>query len=153
MEPQETVVKEIKVGDKEKKEDTTYIINKVSYEEVCDMVNLKAGLKNLKNKSPGIDNIIKKNIDQKRLEKLQKDLKKQKYKPKPTRRIPISKSGGGVRYLSIASAIDKVVQSVLVRLLTPSLENIFYKNSYGYRPKKGCHDALKEIKFRWQNVT
>ena len=77
----------------------------------------------------------------------------QKYRPKPSKRIAIPKPGGGVRYLGVSSQIDKVVQGALLNKLEPVFEPIFYEKSYGFRPGKGCHDALKEIKYGWKAVT
>jgi retron-type reverse transcriptase len=118
------------------------------------MKALNAGLARVKSgKSPGLDGEVKADITQERLIKLQKDLKRQKYVPKPSKKIAIPKSGGGTRYLGIASAIDKVVQGTLLELLTVIVEPIFYQHSYGFRPRLGCHDALHQIRYAWQNVT
>jgi retron-type reverse transcriptase len=95
-----------------------------------------------KKSSPGIDGEVKADISDKVLLTLRKDLKAQKYKPKPNRRIPIPKLGGGIRYLGIATARDKVVQAAVKILLEKILERQFSQYSFGFRPKKGCHDAL-----------
>lgn len=154
-EPQVTEVKNI-IGEikKSNNSSTRIPVNKISYSEICDIEMLKKGLSRLKsNKSPGVDGLTKADITVERLKKLQKDLKMQKYKPKPSKRAPIPKPNGGTRYLGIASSIDKVVQATILELLTPIVEPIFYKNSFGFRPNRGCHDALKHIKYNWQNVT
>jgi len=49
-----------------------------------------------------------------------------------------------MRYLGIASQIDKVVQAAILYKLEPLFENIFLDESYGFIPKRGCHDALKQ---------
>lgn len=156
-EPQVTEVKKKKndIGETENNKSSTHIpVNKISYSEICDIEMLKKGLSRLKgNKSPGVDGLTKADITAERLKKLQKDLKMQKYQPKPSRRAPIPKPNGGKRYLGIASSIDKVVQATILELLTPIVDPIFYQNSFGFRPNKGCHDALKYIKYYWQNVT
>lgn len=153
-EPQVTEVKN-KVGETKSNNSSTHItVNKISYSEICDIEMLKKGLSRIKgNKSPGVDGLTKADITIERLKKLQKDLKMQKYQPKPNKRAPIPKSDGGTRYLGIASSIDKVVQATILELLTPIVEPIFYDNSFGFRPNRGCHDALKHIKYHWQNVT
>lgn len=126
----------------------TVLPKKVLYSDVCDMEALKLGLVRVKNKSPGVDGEVKADITTERLKKLLKDLKVQKYQPKSNKRVPISKPGGGVRYLGIASAIDKVVQATLVNLLTPVVEQTFSSYSFGFRPGLGCHDALYNIRHR-----
>lgn len=143
------------VGESKKKEIYTHMtVKRISYSEICYIESLKEGLKRLKgNKSLGVDGLTKADISLERLKKLRKDLITQKYKPKPSKKVPIPKPGGGTRYLGIASAIDKVVQATILNLLTPVVEPLFYENSFGYRPNKVCHDGLKEIKLRWQNVT
>jgi group II intron reverse transcriptase/maturase len=132
-----------------------YIIGtKIFYSEICDIDTLKKGLSRIKgNRSLAIDGLIIADISDKRLKKLIKDLKTQKYRPKPSKRVLISTSNKDTRYLGIASAIDKVVQAALLELLTPVVESKFYDNSYGFRPNRGCHDALRNIKYKWQNVT
>lgn len=92
--------------------------------------------------SPGIDGEVKADISDKVLLSIQKDLKAQKYKPKPNKRIPIPKLNGGVRYLGVATARDKVVQAAVKVLLERILEPEFSQYSFGFRPKRGCHDAL-----------
>lgn len=122
-------------------------ITKINYAEIYNLDNLKEGLKLVKNKkSVGVDGVTKAEISEEKLIKLQKDLKKQKYKPKPSRRVCIPKPDGTQRYLGIASSIDKVVQAVLVNKLTPLVEPLFSDSSYGYRPKRGCHDALHKVR-------
>jgi group II intron reverse transcriptase/maturase len=129
-------------------------ITKINYAEIYDLDNLKEGLKLVKNKkSAGVDGVMKSDISEEKLIKLQKDLKTQKYKPKPSRRVGIPKPDGTLRYLGIASSIDKVVQAVLVNKLTSLVEPLFSDNSYGFRPKRGCHDALYKVRHGWQNVT
>lgn len=127
---------------------------KITYAEVFTLDNILAGFELVKNKkSAGIDKVLKSDITLEKLKKLQKDLKTQKYKPKPSRRVAIPKPGGGERFLGIASTIDKVVQMVLVQQLQPIYESKFSEHSYGFRPKLGCHDALSKIRNGWQNVT
>lgn len=127
---------------------------KISYAEVFCWDNILAGFELVKNKkSVGIDKELKSDITIEKLKKLQKDLKTQKYKPKPLRRVAIPKPGGGERFLGIASTIDKVVQMILVQQLQPIFEPKFSEYSFGFRPKLGCHDALSKIRNGWQNVT
>lgn len=122
---------------------------KISYKDIYQLENLKLGLKRIKNSViPGVDNILKKDITEKQLKELQKSLIKQSYQAKPSRRVTIKKPNGGNRQLGIASTNDKIIQSTLRILLEPILEKLFLDNSHGFRPKRGCHTALKDIKFK-----
>ncbi len=85
-----------------------------------------------------------------RLRKLYNDLATQKYKPKPSKRIAIPKPKGGIRYLGVASIIDKIVQGAILNFLEPLVDGTFSPSSFGFRPGKGCHDALHAIKYKWQ---
>lgn len=111
------------------------------------METLRAGLKLVKaNVSPGVDGLVKADISNEKLKMLSKSLKAQKYSPKPNKRIPIPKPGGGVRYLGVATATDKIVQAALKILLEPIVEPIFSEYSFGFRPNRGCHDALWHVR-------
>lgn len=128
---------------------STQTIKKILYSEVCDMNNLLKGLDLCKpNKSPGLDGISTKDLSEGRIKKLQNDLICQRYQPKPNKKVAIPKPGGGVRYLGIASAVDKVVQGTLLNLLSPIVEPLFSYHSYGFRPGMGCHNALKTIRHK-----
>jgi retron-type reverse transcriptase len=111
------------------------------------MENLVSGYEKLKNSvSTGVDGIQKFNFKQSDFDKLYRDLKLQKYKPKANKRVGIPKADGGTRYLGIASTRDKIVQATVKNLLGPILEPKFSKFSYGFRPKIGCHHALFQIR-------
>jgi len=129
-------------------------MEKITYKNIIDFENLKKGLnKTKKNVAPGIDGVIKINFTEKKLEILYKSLKSQKFKPTPVKRVNIPKLDGGMRPLGIASQRDKVIQAAILIQLEPVLESIFLDCSYGGRPNKNCHHALKSIKTKWQNVT
>jgi retron-type reverse transcriptase len=116
---------------------------KIIYANIFAMDNILAAFDLVKNKKfTGVDNQIKSEITIERLKKLQKDLKTQKYSPKPSRKVAIPKPNGGQRFLGVASTIDKVVQMILVQQLQPIFEPKFSEYSYGFRPKRGCHDVL-----------
>ena len=127
---------------------------KVSYQDVISFDNLKKGLARTKpNVSPGVDGEVKANFTEKKLESLFKNLKSQRFKPSPVKRVNIPKPNGGTRPLGVASQKDKVVQAAILNLLEPILEDVFLEYSYGGRPNKNCHHVLKHIKTKWQNVT
>lgn len=80
-----------------------------------------------------------------RLETLQKQVQEGSYEPLPVRRAYIPKLGGGRRPLGIPAVKDRVVQAALRNVIEPIFENQFDENSYGFRPERGCKDALREV--------
>lgn len=129
-------------------------VEQIRYSDLISLTSLQVGLGRTKsNVSPGIDGEVKSDITVGRLQKLHLELAAHTYSPTPSKRVAIPKPDGGVRYLGIASQIDKVVQGAILAKLEPILENIFSARSFGSRPGKSCHSALKEIKYGWKGVT
>jgi RNA-directed DNA polymerase len=78
-------------------------------------------------------------------ESLIKSLESGKYKPQAVRRVEIPKEGGRTRSLGIPTVVDRLVQQSIAQILTPIYEQEFHSSSHGFRPKRGCHTALKEV--------
>ena len=78
-------------------------------------------------------------------EQLIQQLKDGKYKPNPVRRVEIPKeTKGEIRKLGVPTVVDRVFQQAITQVLSPIYEKQFSDNSYGFRPKRGAHDALKQ---------
>ena len=76
---------------------------------------------------------------------LKQQLMDGKYKPNPVRRVEIPKeTKGEFRKLGVPTVVDRVFQQAITQVLTPIYEEQFSENSYGFRPCRGAHDALKQ---------
>jgi RNA-directed DNA polymerase len=69
----------------------------------------------------------------------------QPWKAKPVRRVYIPKVNGKLRLLGIPAIIDRCLQAKVKNALEPSWEARFEGSSYGFRPGRGCHDAIGKI--------
>ena len=119
-------------------------------ERVCQPANLNRAYKRVKaNKgSAGIDGMT---VDAlfgwiaKHKESLIESLLTGDYQPQPVRGIEIPKPGNkGVRLLGVPSVVDRLVQQSILQVLEPILDPTFSESSYGFRPGRSAHQALKK---------
>jgi retron-type reverse transcriptase len=99
-------------------------------------------------KAAGVDGINVEEYEQgleARLTSLLDRLHRETYRPQPSRRRWIPKGDGRERPLGIPATEDKIVQRALASVLTEVYEEEFHKFSYGFRPGRGCHDALRGL--------
>lgn len=101
------------------------------------------------NGAPGVDGVTFQAIEaeglEKFLERLREELVQRRYRPRRLRKVRIPKEGGKTRQLSIPCIRDRVVQGALKLILEPIFEADFQPGSYGYRPKKTAHAALRRV--------
>lgn len=129
-------------------------------ERILSRENLLEALKRVeKNKgSHGIDGMSVKDLRRHLYENwnsLCTSLREGTYQPSPVRRVEIPKPNGGVRLLGIPTVTDRFIQQAIAQVLTPIFDPIFSDNSYGFRPKRRGHDAVRKARgfikdgYRW----
>jgi group II intron reverse transcriptase/maturase len=98
----------------------------------------------------GIDKVsiqmFEKHLDQ-NLDRLMRELKERTFQPLPARRVYIPKDAKRTKFrpLGIPAVRDRIAQEVLRRLLGPIFEARFHDDSYGFRPKRSCHQAVERV--------
>jgi len=96
--------------------------------------------------TPGTEKDTVDGMSMKRIRNIIEKLRQERFHFKPARRMQIPKKSGGTRPLGIPNFSEKLVQEVLRMLLEAYYESRFRDSSHGFRPQRGCHTALAQIK-------
>jgi RNA-directed DNA polymerase len=120
-------------------------------DKVYSLGNLRAAFAKVKSNggAAGVDHqtveMFEENLE-KHLAQLSKEVREGTYRPRPVRRVWIPKPGSKEkRPLGIPTVRDRVVQAALRHVMEPIFERDFAAHSYGFRPNRGCKDALRRI--------
>ena len=112
--------------------------------------NLRSAWKRVKaNKgAPGIDGIAIEDFPaylRAHWEDTRRQLETGRYRPQAVRRVEIPKDDGGKRLLGIPTVMDRVIQQAIAQVLTPIFEPGFSASSFGFRPGRNAHQAIKQV--------
>lgn len=100
-------------------------------------------------KTPGVDGIMRDSFIQHQdyyLMQLRKELLEEMYIPLPTKRVYIPKANGKLRPLGIPTIKDRIVQRAMLMAMEPIWESDFSHHSYGFRPQRSVHHAVRNVK-------
>ncbi len=141
------------VADKERKFDRLLrlVANPVWLAEAARVTLASSGAK-----SPGIDGVDKSILEPvltTELKRIRAELLSGEYQPAPARRVYIPKSNGKLRPLGIPTLRDRIVQRAMLMVIEPIWESDFHCNSYGFRPQRSVHHAVRTVKFQLTDGT
>lgn len=129
-------------------------------EQILSRENLLRALERVErnNGSHGVDEMPVENLRAHIMENwttLRTQMEEGSYFPQPVRRVEIPKPNGGKRKLGIPTVTDRLIQQAIAQVLTDIYDPTFSKHSYGFRPNKRGHDAVRQAKsfmkrgYRW----
>lgn len=107
-------------------------------------------------KTPGIDGVDKPAMEHNlrdKLEEIRAELLSGGYQPQPARRVYIPKANGKQRPLGIPTLRDRIVQRAMLMAMEPIWESDFHRQSYGFRPERSVHHAIRTVKLQLQDST
>lgn len=134
-----------------------FIVHDRLYRIMYDVELFEMAYQRLKSKpgnmTPGITPTTLDGISAEVINNIMEQVRKGSFKFSPGRRVNIPKPNGGTRPLTVAPPRDKLVQEVIRIILEAIYEPSFSPNSHGFRPKKSCHTALKDLKSKFQSAT
>ena len=119
-------------------------------EKILSDENVKLAVKKVcaNNGASGIDKVTTKELEEYmkgNWSGIKKQIRERTYKPQPVLRVEIPKPNGGIRKLGIPTVIDRVIEQAIVQVLTPIFDPLFSENSYGFRPKRRCEQAIIKL--------
>ena len=112
--------------------------------------NLEEAIRRVKSNrgAAGVDGMKTSELDEyfsKHKEIIKQQIRNMQYRPKPVRRVYIPKPNGKQRPLGIPSVADRVVQQAAAQVLSGIYDSTFSDHSYGFRPSRSAHDAMKDV--------
>lgn len=118
-------------------------------EQIADPLNLGRAYQRVRSNggSAGVDKMTVHELQEwlgKHLNELQDQLLRGNYEPQPVRGVEIDKPTGGKRQLGIPTVVDRLVQQAIHQVLNVHYDGTFCEYSYGFRPKRNAHQALKQ---------
>jgi retron-type reverse transcriptase len=121
---------------------------------VCSRKKLELAWEKVKKNrgSAGIDDVTVAQCEARQeeyLDLLHRKLRDGTYRPKPVKRVAIPQADGGVRKLGVPAVLDRVSQQALVQRMAGICEPTFLSSSFGYRPGRSPHDAMRK---GWQEL-
>ena len=127
-------------------------VNETLMERILNRENLQKAWRRVKaNKgAPGVDGMTLEEFPafvREHWASIRESLREGTYRPQPVRRKEIPKpDGGGTRLLGIPAVVDRVIQQAISQVLTPIFDPHFSDRSYGFRPGKSAHQAVKQVR-------
>lgn len=125
--------------------------NRNLLERILSRENMRMAWKRVKaNKgAPGVDGVTIREFPatiRDTWDNIRKSLMEGYYEPSPVLRVEIPKPSGGTRPLGIPTVQDRLIQQAVAQILTPYFDPYFSEFSYGFRPGRSAHDAVKKVR-------
>ena len=106
--------------------------------------------------TPGVDGVGKHAMESElplQLESIRAELLAGTYQPQPSKRVYLPKANGKQRPLGVPTLRDRIVQRAMLMVMEPIWESDFHRLSYGFRPERSVHHAIRTVKLQLQDST